>query len=215
MSFREKMGKYAREVRSKVVSELMEAITESLGLGRHYLSSQMKEAGFEMMLLSSYPPPPPPVRSGGGGGDDLRCGNHTGLHLPQRHPSEPRRPRGARSDDRGVAPGAAPPGRSRIAAAVPDRARRGLPRGHEQRAVQGGGAQDALGTGRHEQGVCSQPGELGHGCERGGGQGACGHDRHLATYQYNIPNGPGTIDSTRHGPKKHDPSPARGTINSA
>jgi gibberellin 2-oxidase len=54
----------------------MEAITESLGLGRHNLSSQMKESGFEMMLLCSYPPPPPPVRSGGSSGDDLRCGNH-------------------------------------------------------------------------------------------------------------------------------------------
>ncbi|TKW19785.1 hypothetical protein SEVIR_4G042500v4 [Setaria viridis] len=69
--YREKMGKYAREVRNKLVSDLMEAITESLGLGRYYLSSQM-ENGFEMMLLSLYPPPP--VSSGS---DDLRCGDHT------------------------------------------------------------------------------------------------------------------------------------------
>jgi hypothetical protein len=32
---------------------------------------------------------------------------------------------------------------------------------------------------------------------------------------YSIPNGPGTIGGTRHDPKKHDPSPTRGTINSA
>lgn len=56
------MGKYAKEVR-KLVSELMEAITESLGLGRHYLSSQMESNGFEMMLLSYYPPSPPAVSS--------------------------------------------------------------------------------------------------------------------------------------------------------
>jgi hypothetical protein len=29
---------------------------------------------------------------------------------------------------------------------------------------------------------------------------------------YRIPNGPGTIGGTRHDPKKHDPSPALGTI---
>jgi hypothetical protein len=34
-------------------------------------------------------------------------------------------------------------------------------------------------------------------------------------YSYSISNGPSTIDSMRHDPKKHDPSPARGTINSA
>jgi hypothetical protein len=35
------------------------------------------------------------------------------------------------------------------------------------------------------------------------------------SYNYSIPNGPGTIDSMRHDPKKHDSSPARGTIYSA
>jgi hypothetical protein len=32
---------------------------------------------------------------------------------------------------------------------------------------------------------------------------------------YSISNGPGTIGGMRHDPKKHDPSPTRGTINSA
>jgi hypothetical protein len=32
---------------------------------------------------------------------------------------------------------------------------------------------------------------------------------------YRIPNGPGTIGSTKHDPKKHGSSTARGTINSA
>jgi hypothetical protein len=33
------------------------------------------------------------------------------------------------------------------------------------------------------------------------------------SFSYRIPNGPGTIGGTRHDPKKHDPSPALGTIN--
>jgi hypothetical protein len=34
-------------------------------------------------------------------------------------------------------------------------------------------------------------------------------------YLYSIANGPGTIGGTRHDPKKHGPSTARGTIISA
>jgi hypothetical protein len=33
--------------------------------------------------------------------------------------------------------------------------------------------------------------------------------------QYSIPNGPGPKSGTRHDPKKHGPSPALGTIDSA
>jgi hypothetical protein len=33
--------------------------------------------------------------------------------------------------------------------------------------------------------------------------------------EYSIPNGPGTISSTKHNPKKHGTNPALGTINSA
>ncbi|XP_062224432.1 2-oxoglutarate-dependent dioxygenase 21, chloroplastic-like [Phragmites australis] len=54
---REKMAKYATEAR-RLVSELVEAITESLGLGlsRGDLRTQM-ERGFEMMAVNCYPPP--------------------------------------------------------------------------------------------------------------------------------------------------------------
>ncbi|KAL6606784.1 hypothetical protein ACP70R_042437 [Stipagrostis hirtigluma subsp. patula] len=77
LQYWEKMGKYATEVRRQV-SELMEAITESLGLGRHYLRSKM-DNGFEMMLLNCYPPPP--AGSGTGGGDIVSCAAHTDYTL--------------------------------------------------------------------------------------------------------------------------------------
>jgi isopenicillin N synthase-like dioxygenase len=50
------MARYATEVR-RLVSELMEAIGESLGLGRDYLRTQMDRRGFEMMALNCYPQP--------------------------------------------------------------------------------------------------------------------------------------------------------------
>ena len=51
---REKMTLFAAEV-WRLVSELVEAVMESLGLGRGYLASQM-DRGFEMMALNYYPP---------------------------------------------------------------------------------------------------------------------------------------------------------------
>jgi hypothetical protein len=39
--------------------------------------------------------------------------------------------------------------------------------------------------------------------------------RRSRAVQYSIPNGPGPKSGTRHDPKKHDPSPALGTIDSA
>uniref|UniRef100_A0ACD5WC00 Uncharacterized protein n=2 Tax=Avena sativa TaxID=4498 RepID=A0ACD5WC00_AVESA len=52
--YREKMATLAAEM-WRLVSELAEAVTESLGLGRGYLASRM-DRGFEMMALNYYPP---------------------------------------------------------------------------------------------------------------------------------------------------------------
>ncbi|KAG7601511.1 Non-hem dioxygenase N-terminal domain [Arabidopsis thaliana x Arabidopsis arenosa] len=57
--YREKMGKFCEEVR-KLSIELMGAITESLGLGRDYLSSRMDENGMQVMTVNCYPPCPDP-----------------------------------------------------------------------------------------------------------------------------------------------------------
>jgi hypothetical protein len=46
------MAMFAAQV-WRLVSELMEAVTESLGLGRGYLRSHMDQ-GFEMMALNYY-----------------------------------------------------------------------------------------------------------------------------------------------------------------
>ncbi|XP_010062678.2 flavanone 3-dioxygenase 3 [Eucalyptus grandis] len=56
--YREKMGKFSAQTR-KVTVELMEAITEGLGLGPSYLTSKM-EAGMQMMAVHCYPPCPNP-----------------------------------------------------------------------------------------------------------------------------------------------------------
>lgn len=56
--FREKMGQYTKEVR-KVSLEVMEAITESLGLSPTYLSSKMAE-GVQVVTVNCYPPCPQP-----------------------------------------------------------------------------------------------------------------------------------------------------------
>ncbi|KAK3158618.1 hypothetical protein QOZ80_2AG0139470 [Eleusine coracana subsp. coracana] len=53
VQYREKMTAYSIEVR-RVLSELMDAITESLVLGRDYLKAQM-DRGFEMMAVNCYP----------------------------------------------------------------------------------------------------------------------------------------------------------------
>lgn len=77
LQYREKMAKYAAEV-WKLESELTEAITESLGLGRGYLTSWM-EQGFEMMALNYYLPC---VSSeDGGGGGAVCCAAHTDYTL--------------------------------------------------------------------------------------------------------------------------------------
>lgn len=52
--YKEKMAMFAAHV-WRLVSELVEAVMESLGLGRGYLTSQM-DRGFEMMALNYYPP---------------------------------------------------------------------------------------------------------------------------------------------------------------
>ncbi|KAG5558262.1 hypothetical protein RHGRI_008260 [Rhododendron griersonianum] len=57
-AYREHMGRYAAEVR-KLALEIMEAITESLGIGAKYLSNKM-EKGMQVMALNCYPPFPQP-----------------------------------------------------------------------------------------------------------------------------------------------------------
>jgi isopenicillin N synthase-like dioxygenase len=52
--YREKMGTYSIEVQ-KVALQVMEAIVESLGLGRDYLRKQLHD-GLQVMALHSYPP---------------------------------------------------------------------------------------------------------------------------------------------------------------
>lgn len=52
------MGKYSRET-MKLAMELTEAMTESLGLSRDYLSEKM-EKGMQVMALHCYPPCPDP-----------------------------------------------------------------------------------------------------------------------------------------------------------
>lgn len=52
------MGQYTKEVR-KVSLEIMEAITESLGLSPTYLSSKMAE-GVQVVAVNCYPPCPQP-----------------------------------------------------------------------------------------------------------------------------------------------------------
>ncbi|KAI3432160.1 Fe2OG dioxygenase domain-containing protein [Psidium guajava] len=56
--YREKMGKFCAQAR-KLTVELMEAITEGLGLGSSYLTSKM-EAGMQAMAVNCYPPCPDP-----------------------------------------------------------------------------------------------------------------------------------------------------------
>ncbi|KAA8533918.1 hypothetical protein F0562_031435 [Nyssa sinensis] len=56
--YKEKMGKYAVEVR-KLAMEIMEAITESLGIGPKYISNKMEE-GMQVMAVNCYPPCPQP-----------------------------------------------------------------------------------------------------------------------------------------------------------
>jgi isopenicillin N synthase-like dioxygenase len=68
---REKMAMFAAEI-WRLVSELVEAVTESLGLGRGYLRSQM-DRGFEMMALNYYPPWP----SQDAGAAAVCCAPHT------------------------------------------------------------------------------------------------------------------------------------------
>nr|AAR13692.1 Fe2+ dioxygenase-like protein [Brassica oleracea] len=58
--YREKMGKFCEEVRSLSL-EIMGAITESLGLGRDYLSSRMDKNGMQVMAVNCYPPCPDPT----------------------------------------------------------------------------------------------------------------------------------------------------------
>ncbi|XP_019097629.1 PREDICTED: protein DMR6-LIKE OXYGENASE 2-like isoform X2 [Camelina sativa] len=62
MNKREKMGKFCEEVR-KLSIEIMGAITESLGLGRDYLSSRMDENGTQVMAVNCYPPCPGPEKA--------------------------------------------------------------------------------------------------------------------------------------------------------
>ncbi|KAL3755946.1 hypothetical protein ACJRO7_002921 [Eucalyptus globulus] len=56
--YREKMGRFCAQAR-KVTVDLMEAITEGLGLGPSYLTSKM-EAGMQVMAVNCYPPCPNP-----------------------------------------------------------------------------------------------------------------------------------------------------------
>ncbi|XP_059625293.1 flavanone 3-dioxygenase 3 [Cornus florida] len=56
--YREKLGKYAVEVR-KLAMEIMEAITESLGLGTKYISNKMED-GIQALAVNGYPPCPNP-----------------------------------------------------------------------------------------------------------------------------------------------------------
>ncbi|KFK25135.1 hypothetical protein AALP_AA8G070500 [Arabis alpina] len=58
--YREKMGKFCEEIR-KLSLEIMGAITESLGLGKDYLSSRMDENGMQVMAVNCYPPCPEPA----------------------------------------------------------------------------------------------------------------------------------------------------------
>ncbi|XP_010456433.1 PREDICTED: protein DOWNY MILDEW RESISTANCE 6-like [Camelina sativa] len=60
--YREKMGKFCEEVK-KLSIEIMGAITESLGLGRDYLSSRMDENGTQVMAVNCYPPCPSPEKA--------------------------------------------------------------------------------------------------------------------------------------------------------
>ncbi|CAN8256934.1 unnamed protein product [Cochlearia groenlandica] len=57
--YREKMGKFCEEVK-KLSIEIMGAITESLGLGKNYMSSRMDENGTQVMAVNCYPPCPDP-----------------------------------------------------------------------------------------------------------------------------------------------------------
>ncbi|CAF1880699.1 hypothetical protein Bca4012_047532 [Brassica carinata] len=57
--YREKIGKFCEEVRILSL-EIMGAITESLGLGRDYMSSRMSENGMQVMAVNCYPPCPDP-----------------------------------------------------------------------------------------------------------------------------------------------------------
>ncbi|EXC21066.1 Protein SRG1 [Morus notabilis] len=57
-TYREKMGRYCKEVR-KLGLELMGAITESLELGPNYLSEKL-ESGMQVMAVNCYPPCPNP-----------------------------------------------------------------------------------------------------------------------------------------------------------
>nr|DAD47669.1 TPA_asm: hypothetical protein HUJ06_017606 [Nelumbo nucifera] len=54
LHFRENMSKYALEVR-KVATEIMGAITESLGLGPNYMTEKLEE-GMQVIVSNFYPP---------------------------------------------------------------------------------------------------------------------------------------------------------------
>ncbi|GAB2294164.1 hypothetical protein Dimus_028384 [Dionaea muscipula] len=57
-NYRKNMGEYSAEVMNLAI-ELMEAITESLGLGPNYLGKEMEE-GMQVIILNCYPPCPDP-----------------------------------------------------------------------------------------------------------------------------------------------------------
>ncbi|KAF9591210.1 hypothetical protein IFM89_002865 [Coptis chinensis] len=56
--YRENMGRYAVEL-MRLSNEVIEAITESLGLGQKYLGDKM-ENGMQVMTVNCYPPCPQP-----------------------------------------------------------------------------------------------------------------------------------------------------------
>ncbi|GAB2288823.1 hypothetical protein Dimus_023134 [Dionaea muscipula] len=58
MNHQKNMGEYSAQVMNLAI-ELMEAITESLGLGPNYLGKEMEE-GMQVITLNCYPPCPDP-----------------------------------------------------------------------------------------------------------------------------------------------------------
>ncbi|CAA0834526.1 KAR-UP oxidoreductase 1 [Striga hermonthica] len=59
--YRQKMGEYAKAVQELSV-KIMEAITESLGLGSSYLSTELNQ-GMQVIAVNCYPPCPEPELS--------------------------------------------------------------------------------------------------------------------------------------------------------
>lgn len=57
-AFRDKVGKYS-EATHLLHKQLLEAISESLGLEKHYLQEQTEE-GSQVMAVNCYPPCPEP-----------------------------------------------------------------------------------------------------------------------------------------------------------